>query len=71
MLEHHRDAGDWLGDTLSVHPDLTCVVRQKAVNAAQKSGLAAPRGADDCDDLTLANVKVDIAEYFERSVVFA
>ena len=71
MLEHHGDAGNRFGYTLGTNPDLAGVVRQQAVDAAQERGLAAARRSDDRDDLALTDVKIDVAEYFERTVVLA
>src|SRR5262245_11216424 len=71
MLEYHRDARDRLGHPLGADTDLARVVRQQAVDAAQKRGLAATRGTDDCDDLAFSHVKVDVAEHFERAVAFS
>ena len=71
MLEHHGDAGDRLGHALVADPDFAGIVRQQAVDAAQQRGLAAAGRADNRDDLALADVEVDVAEYFERAVVLA
>src|SRR5262249_40563327 len=71
MLEHHRDTGDRLGDPLGADPDIACIVRQETVDRAKKRGLAAARRTDDRDDLALADVKIDVTEYFERTVVLS
>ena len=71
VLEHHGDAGDRLGHAFVADPDLAGIVRQQAVDAAQQRGLAAARRPDDCDDLALTDVEIDVAEDFERAVVLA
>src|SRR5262249_34989321 len=62
---------DRLGDELIADPDLAGIDGDKPVDAAQKRRLAAAGRADDGDDLTRADIEVDVAEDFERAVVLA
>ncbi len=71
MLEHHGYAGNRFGYAFGANPDLACVVRQQAVDAPQERGLTAARRSDDCDDLALTDVKIDVTEDFEGAVVLA
>jgi hypothetical protein len=71
VLKDHGDASDRLGNALLPDPDLASIVRQQTVDTAKQRGLATARWADDCDYLALADVKVDLAENFERTVVLA
>src|SRR5262249_52488545 len=71
MLEDHGDTGNRLRDALFADADFTGIVRQKPVDAAQEGGLAAARGTDNCNDLALTDVEVDIAEDLESPVALA
>src|SRR5690242_17919184 len=71
MLKDHGDACDRLGDTFLPNPDLAGIVRQQPVDATKQRGLAAAGRTYDRDDLAFADVKVDTAENFERTVVLA
>jgi hypothetical protein len=71
VLEDHRHTGDRLRDAFIADADFAGIVRQETVDAAQHGGLAAARGTDDCDDLALTDVEVDVAEDLERAVALA
>jgi hypothetical protein len=71
MLEHHGDAGDRLDDTFFADQDFTGIVRQQTVDATQQRGLAAAGRTDDGNDFALADIEVDVTEYFERAVILA
>src|SRR5262249_31334015 len=71
MLEDHCHTGDRLRDALIADADFAGIVRQKPVDAAQEGGLATARRADDCNDLALTDVEVDIAKDLERAVALA
>src|SRR5262249_43518259 len=71
MLEDHRYARNGLCDTLGANPDLTTIMRQQAIDAPQQCGLAAPGWADNCNDFTFPDTKIDIREYPGRAVTLA
>ena len=71
MLKHHRDTGDWLGDTLGANPYLAGVVRQQTVDATQQRGLAAAGRTNNCNDFALPDIEVDVSEHFERAVILS
>jgi hypothetical protein len=76
-LEHHADVGAQvgkrlalLGQLLAVDGDRAGLVGLEPVDRAAQRRLPRPGGADEDDDLALADGEVDVLEDVERSEVF-
>ena len=55
-------------------PSMSILPREGAIRPSmqrKQRGLAAARGADDGDDLAVADFEIDVAEDFKRAVVLA
>ena len=69
LLEHHRAVGAGPGDRLAVHADVAGVRLDQPEQDIEEGALAAAGGADDRQELALADVDVEVLQRAHRPAV--